>query len=101
MSHKCSVFKVGLLSSGYVFVTNIPTGATDIQIIERHKTENILGENLQLLKVNILSVTLPDLKKDLKQTVSALKCFHDKIGYLKNIHPKSGYFDNQIKNKKQ
>ncbi|XP_058498964.1 ADAMTS-like protein 2 isoform X2 [Solea solea] len=27
----------------YVFITNIPTGATDIQIIERHKTENILA----------------------------------------------------------
>lgn len=37
------------MSSGYVFITNIPAGASDIQIIERHKTENILGENLQLL----------------------------------------------------
>lgn len=31
-------------SSGYVFITNIPAGATDILIIERRKTENILGE---------------------------------------------------------
>uniref|UniRef100_H2LL86 Uncharacterized protein n=1 Tax=Oryzias latipes TaxID=8090 RepID=H2LL86_ORYLA len=28
---------------GYVFITNIPAGASDIQIIERHKTENILA----------------------------------------------------------
>lgn len=30
-------------SHSYAFVTNIPLGATDIQIIERHKTENILA----------------------------------------------------------
>lgn len=30
-------------SHSYTFVTNIPRGATDIQIIERHKTENILA----------------------------------------------------------
>nr|XP_020444059.1 ADAMTS-like protein 2 isoform X2 [Monopterus albus] len=28
---------------GYMFITNIPAGAKDIQIIERHKTENILA----------------------------------------------------------
>ncbi|TKS80416.1 ADAMTS-like protein 2 [Collichthys lucidus] len=39
----------GELYSSYVFIINIPAGASDIQIIERHKTENILGENLQLL----------------------------------------------------
>ncbi|KAG7221004.1 hypothetical protein INR49_001722 [Caranx melampygus] len=31
------------LYPGYVFITNIPPGATDIQIIERRKTENILA----------------------------------------------------------
>lgn len=31
-------------STGYVLITNIPSGASDIQVIERHKTENILGE---------------------------------------------------------
>lgn len=31
-------------SSGYVFITNIPAGAMDILIIERRKTENILGK---------------------------------------------------------
>lgn len=34
----CTVF------SGYLFITNIPAGATDIQVIERRKTENILGK---------------------------------------------------------
>lgn len=37
-----------ILSVGYVLITNIPAGASDIQIIERHKTENILGENLNM-----------------------------------------------------
>ncbi|XP_035771708.1 ADAMTS-like protein 2, partial [Neolamprologus brichardi] len=45
----CSSVTSLFLSSGYVFITNIPAGASDIQIIERHKTENILGENVQLL----------------------------------------------------
>uniref|UniRef100_A0A3Q1HJ32 PLAC domain-containing protein n=1 Tax=Anabas testudineus TaxID=64144 RepID=A0A3Q1HJ32_ANATE len=36
-------YRKALTQLGYVFVTNIPTGATDIQIIERHKTENILA----------------------------------------------------------
>uniref|UniRef100_A0A8V5GEZ3 Uncharacterized protein n=1 Tax=Melopsittacus undulatus TaxID=13146 RepID=A0A8V5GEZ3_MELUD len=31
------------LYPGYVFITNIPAGATDILIIERRKTENILA----------------------------------------------------------
>ncbi|TRY56837.1 hypothetical protein DNTS_004106, partial [Danionella cerebrum] len=30
-------------SHSYIFITNIPFGATDIQIIERRKTENILA----------------------------------------------------------
>lgn len=34
-----------IVSLGYVFITNIPVGATDIQIIERRKTENILGKS--------------------------------------------------------
>lgn len=33
----------GRHSHSYIFITNIPSGATDIQIIERHKTENILA----------------------------------------------------------
>uniref|UniRef100_A0A674B1H2 Si:ch211-267e7.3 n=1 Tax=Salmo trutta TaxID=8032 RepID=A0A674B1H2_SALTR len=33
----------GSTQLGYVFITNIPVGATDIQIIERRKTENILA----------------------------------------------------------
>ncbi|KAK7939989.1 hypothetical protein WMY93_003315 [Mugilogobius chulae] len=36
-------FRKALTQLGYVFITNIPHGATDIQIIERHKTENILA----------------------------------------------------------
>lgn len=38
-------------SSGYVFITNIPAGATDILIIERRKTENILGEQRSCMGV--------------------------------------------------
>lgn len=45
--HVCEV--AVFLSTGYVFITNIPAGASDIQIIEKRKTESILGENLQLL----------------------------------------------------
>ncbi|XP_032388198.1 ADAMTS-like protein 2 isoform X2 [Etheostoma spectabile] len=41
-------YRKALAQLGYVFITNIPAGASDIQIIERHKTENILGENLPL-----------------------------------------------------
>ncbi|KAG7276175.1 hypothetical protein CRUP_030599 [Coryphaenoides rupestris] len=33
----------GRASHSYIFITNIPAGARDIQIIERRKTENILG----------------------------------------------------------
>ncbi|XP_035027385.2 ADAMTS-like protein 2 isoform X2 [Hippoglossus stenolepis] len=36
-------YRTALTQLGYVFITNIPAGATDIQIIERHKTENILA----------------------------------------------------------
>uniref|UniRef100_A0A8C6ZMH5 ADAMTS-like protein 2 n=1 Tax=Nothoprocta perdicaria TaxID=30464 RepID=A0A8C6ZMH5_NOTPE len=36
-------FRKGISQIGYVFVTNIPAGATDILIIERRKTENILA----------------------------------------------------------
>ncbi|XP_036941017.1 ADAMTS-like protein 2 isoform X2 [Acanthopagrus latus] len=36
-------YRKALTQLGYVFITNIPTGASDIQIIERHKTENILA----------------------------------------------------------
>ncbi|XP_008333008.1 ADAMTS-like protein 2 isoform X2 [Cynoglossus semilaevis] len=36
-------YKKALTQLGYVFITNIPAEATDIQIIERHKTENILA----------------------------------------------------------
>ncbi|XP_030631681.1 ADAMTS-like protein 2 [Chanos chanos] len=36
-------YRKGITQLGYVFITNIPTGATDIQIIERRKTENILA----------------------------------------------------------
>ncbi|XP_076018477.1 ADAMTS-like protein 2 isoform X2 [Genypterus blacodes] len=36
-------YRKTLTQLGYVFITNIPVGATDIQIIERHKTENILA----------------------------------------------------------
>lgn len=39
-----TVFTHLFVSLGYVFITNIPDGATDIQIIERRKTENILGK---------------------------------------------------------
>uniref|UniRef100_A0A4W6G6F7 Si:ch211-267e7.3 n=1 Tax=Lates calcarifer TaxID=8187 RepID=A0A4W6G6F7_LATCA len=38
-----SLDHIGRHSHSYVFITNIPAGATDIQIIERHKTENILA----------------------------------------------------------
>uniref|UniRef100_A0AAR2IZN6 PLAC domain-containing protein n=1 Tax=Pygocentrus nattereri TaxID=42514 RepID=A0AAR2IZN6_PYGNA len=36
-------YRKGITQLGYAFVTNIPIGATDIQIIERRKTENILA----------------------------------------------------------
>uniref|UniRef100_A0A672T1G4 ADAMTS-like protein 2 n=1 Tax=Sinocyclocheilus grahami TaxID=75366 RepID=A0A672T1G4_SINGR len=36
-------YRKGITQLGYVFITNIPVGATDIQIIERRKTENILA----------------------------------------------------------
>uniref|UniRef100_F6YH67 PLAC domain-containing protein n=1 Tax=Ornithorhynchus anatinus TaxID=9258 RepID=F6YH67_ORNAN len=36
-------FRKGISQLGYVFVTNIPSGAMDILIIERRKTENILA----------------------------------------------------------
>ncbi|XP_051809516.1 ADAMTS-like protein 2 isoform X3 [Acanthochromis polyacanthus] len=36
-------YRTALTQLGYVFITNVPTGASDIQIIERHKTENILA----------------------------------------------------------
>ncbi|XP_053739094.1 ADAMTS-like protein 2 isoform X1 [Synchiropus splendidus] len=41
-------YRKALTQLGYLFIINIPAGATDIQVIERHKTENILGENLHL-----------------------------------------------------
>ncbi|MBN3296665.1 ATL2 protein, partial [Amia calva] len=36
-------YRKGITQLGYLFITNIPAGATDIQIIERRKTENILA----------------------------------------------------------
>uniref|UniRef100_A0AAY4CVH0 PLAC domain-containing protein n=1 Tax=Denticeps clupeoides TaxID=299321 RepID=A0AAY4CVH0_9TELE len=36
-------YRKGITQLGYLFITNIPSGATDIQIIERRKTENILA----------------------------------------------------------
>ncbi|XP_074164602.1 ADAMTS-like protein 2 isoform X3 [Sminthopsis crassicaudata] len=36
-------FRRGISQLGYIFITNIPAGATDILIIERRKTENILA----------------------------------------------------------
>ncbi|NXR01913.1 ATL2 protein, partial [Sagittarius serpentarius] len=36
-------FRRAISQIGYVFITNIPAGATDILIIERRKTENILA----------------------------------------------------------
>ncbi|XP_060899770.1 ADAMTS-like protein 2 isoform X1 [Labrus mixtus] len=36
-------YRKALTQLGYVFITNIPAGASDIQIIERHKTENVLA----------------------------------------------------------
>ncbi|CAJ1087342.1 ADAMTS-like protein 2 [Xyrichtys novacula] len=36
-------YRKALTQLGYVFIINIPAGASDIQIIERHKTENILA----------------------------------------------------------
>ncbi|KAF7645739.1 hypothetical protein LDENG_00199190, partial [Lucifuga dentata] len=38
-----SLDHTGRHSHSYVFITNIPAGATDIQIIEKRKTENILA----------------------------------------------------------
>ncbi|NXR58188.1 ATL2 protein, partial [Rhadina sibilatrix] len=41
--HRVSgTFRRAISQIGYVFITNIPAGATDILIIERRKTENIL-----------------------------------------------------------
>ncbi|XP_041847264.1 ADAMTS-like protein 2 isoform X2 [Melanotaenia boesemani] len=36
-------YRKALTQLGYVFITNIPPGASNIQIIERHQTENILA----------------------------------------------------------
>ncbi|KAK2831632.1 hypothetical protein Q7C36_016718 [Tachysurus vachellii] len=36
-------YRKGITQLGYAFITNIPVGATDIQIVERRKTENILA----------------------------------------------------------
>ncbi|XP_026790366.1 ADAMTS-like protein 2 isoform X7 [Pangasianodon hypophthalmus] len=36
-------YRKGITQLGYAFITNIPAGATDIQIVERRKTENILA----------------------------------------------------------
>ncbi|XP_074858770.1 ADAMTS-like protein 2 isoform X2 [Carettochelys insculpta] len=36
-------FRKGISQLGYVFITNIPAGSTDILIIERRKTENSLA----------------------------------------------------------
>ncbi|XP_066517793.1 ADAMTS-like protein 2 [Hoplias malabaricus] len=36
-------YRKGITQLGYAFITNIPVGATDIQVIERRKTENILA----------------------------------------------------------
>ncbi|KAJ8270315.1 hypothetical protein GJAV_G00112880 [Gymnothorax javanicus] len=36
-------YRKGIAQLGYLLITNIPVGATDIQIIERRKTENILA----------------------------------------------------------
>lgn len=47
-----------LCSSGYVFITNIPAGATDILIIERRKTENILGKQRNQMDMEV-PVQLP------------------------------------------
>ncbi|XP_041659706.1 ADAMTS-like protein 2 isoform X2 [Cheilinus undulatus] len=42
--HRVSgTYRKALTQLGYVFIANIPAGASDIQIIERHKTENILA----------------------------------------------------------
>ncbi|XP_047444458.1 ADAMTS-like protein 2 isoform X2 [Mugil cephalus] len=41
--HISGSYRKALTQLGYVFITNIPAGASDIQIIERHKTENILA----------------------------------------------------------
>ncbi|XP_062873362.1 ADAMTS-like protein 2 [Trichomycterus rosablanca] len=36
-------YRKGITQLGYAFITHIPVGATDIQIVERRKTENILA----------------------------------------------------------
>ncbi|NXH06224.1 ATL2 protein, partial [Loxia leucoptera] len=51
--HRVSgTFRKAISQIGYVFITNIPAGATDILIIERRKTENIL----ELCRMSHLSV---------------------------------------------
>ncbi|NXK84348.1 ATL2 protein, partial [Amazona guildingii] len=44
-------FRKAISQIGYVFITNIPAGATDILIIERRKTENILVSHLPILSL--------------------------------------------------
>ncbi|KFQ18493.1 ADAMTS-like 2, partial [Merops nubicus] len=44
-------FRKAISQIGYVFITNIPAGATDILIIERRKTENILVSHLSLFSL--------------------------------------------------
>ncbi|KFP81053.1 ADAMTS-like 2, partial [Apaloderma vittatum] len=44
-------FRKAISQIGYVFITNIPAGATDILIIERRKTENILVSHLSVFSL--------------------------------------------------
>ncbi|KFZ68421.1 ADAMTS-like 2, partial [Podiceps cristatus] len=44
-------FRKAVSQIGYVFITNIPAGATDILIIERRKTENILVSHLSVFSL--------------------------------------------------
>ncbi|NWV05869.1 ATL2 protein, partial [Ptilonorhynchus violaceus] len=44
-------FRKAISHIGYVFITNIPAGATDILIIERRKTENILVSHLSVFSL--------------------------------------------------
>ncbi|KFP31859.1 ADAMTS-like 2, partial [Colius striatus] len=45
-------FRKAVSQIGYVFITNIPAGATDILIIERRKTENILEHHISLCSLS-------------------------------------------------
>lgn len=64
-----------------MFITNIPVGATDIQIIERRKTENILGKSFLGWSVKI-QVGKEKREKTIKCLFHHLLALSDEAGHF-------------------